>query len=910
MPKLAAAGHQVCWVLDCTVMACPSCAASSAWSLFSSVADYHVEVVLTDVEHANMVNTSAVGAAAFSNARMHNSNIQLATMRHFPVSNVVGTAPDDELLAAAARELWPWLASLFSSSAEPDVHGYFTSLVYRTFCCYRNSSYCVFRRSMRRYDADSDSWVVHFPRTPGFLDSPPGLGPIGIADGPPATVDPPAEGHAPPPGLHEPPPRDHHSDDSDPDGEHVGFVPFSGVGLRLGEVSVSPPTSLIAQVASLPAAAFPSERPTRPPPPSVSPPPPPAVAISPPRASSSQVGGSSSSTSSPPIPTAPADMQIYEREVCPGWFLHFDKGLVTAADDTAAIGVRFGPPLREGLFYANNTDNLRLGIQQRITNSHVPLTASQSQLDELSDVARHIAASIRNDRDFDIMVREVLFGQKEEYDGIKSKKWHAARFSSQLERLMMEYDPQFKLKTAVKVCRNEPGKAPRVLIADQDAGQVMSCFTIGVLETWLKWRHGKKGIKGKPISSRILDIAADTCRRNNNAAHTTVLLENDGSAWDTCCSHELREATENIVIDAVIDRLRDYVIPVNAFSNARRAVDKKRNYVMQGKPQVILADFIDSAIVDDTMNDALFETMRKGVKIRIAAIRRSGDRGTSTLNFLLNMICWSWVLFGVNAVAFLSHMGQACVDIFGARNHAHAWFEGDDSLLAILRKNAAAFSDAEMAVLTARWTLLGHRPKLFRRLEGDVVEFVGYKMIAGRDGVDVSTVCVDVPRMLNNIFYSASKDVIRAVTGRNPTEAAKLVAVSLIARAMHVADRFPSIAFWLLGRSEELAPHGAVVSREDVMKIDPSRFAGTTPKFSNPDSLRKQLEFPHCDIVEACRTRVLAGSHTIVSEVSLATRYGWVASPDEWSTFVSALPAVTCGASRSALADIAPRGMR
>jgi hypothetical protein len=49
---------------------------------------------------------------------------------------------------------------------------------------------------------------------------------------------------------------------------------------------------------------------------------------------------------------------------------------------------------------------------------------------------------------------------------------------------------------------------------------------------------------------------------------------------------------------------------------------------------------------------------------------------------------------------------------------------------------------------------------LFRRLEGDVVEFVGYKMIAGRDGVDVSTVCVDVPRMLNNVFYSASKDVI------------------------------------------------------------------------------------------------------------------------------------------------------
>jgi hypothetical protein len=102
------------------------------------------------------------------------------------------------------------------------------------------------------------------------------------------------------------------------------------------------------------------------------------------------------------------------------------------------------------LFYANNTDNLRLGIQQRITNSHVPLTASLPQLDELSDVARHIAANIRNDRDFEIMVREVLFGQKEEYDGIKSKKWHAARFSSQLERLMMEYDPQFKLKTAVK----------------------------------------------------------------------------------------------------------------------------------------------------------------------------------------------------------------------------------------------------------------------------------------------------------------------------------------------------------------------------------------------------------------------------------------------------------------------------
>ncbi|CAE8678160.1 unnamed protein product [Polarella glacialis] len=66
----------------------------------------------------------------------------------------------------------------------------------------------------------------------------------------------------------------------------------------------------------------------------------------------------------------------------------------------------------------------------------------------------------------------------------------------------------------------------------------------------------------------------------------------------------------------------------------------------------------------------------------------------------------------------------------------------------------------EMEVFTKRWTQLGHRPKLFQRRDGDVAEFVGWKMCSDHFGIIPGTIIPDVPRLLGNCFYSTAAEVV------------------------------------------------------------------------------------------------------------------------------------------------------
>eukprot|EP00969_Alexandrium_andersonii_P314043 13873773-Alexandrium_andersonii.AAC.1 len=55
-------------------------------------------------------------------------------------------------------------------------------------------------------------------------------------------------------------------------------------------------------------------------------------------------------------------------------------------------------------------------------------------------------------------------------EDIKSKKWVASRLGSALENLVQQSVHTFKLKANIKLEPMPEGKAPRMLIADNDDG--------------------------------------------------------------------------------------------------------------------------------------------------------------------------------------------------------------------------------------------------------------------------------------------------------------------------------------------------------------------------------------------------------------------------------------------------------
>ena len=107
------------------------------------------------------------------------------------------------------------------------------------------------------------------------------------------------------------------------------------------------------------------------------------------------------------------------------------------------------------------------------------------------------------------------------------------------------------MKAAVKLESMPEEIAPRLLIADEDQGQVMALMTIYCIETLVKKHLPEKGIKVLSKMDAIKRVMK-ACRVPRKVAKKLVtIFEGDGSAWDTTCNARIREIVENPVINHV-----------------------------------------------------------------------------------------------------------------------------------------------------------------------------------------------------------------------------------------------------------------------------------------------------------------------------------------------------------------------
>jgi hypothetical protein len=503
----------------------------------------------------------------------------------------------------------------------------------------------------------------------------------------------------------------------------------------------------------------------------------------------------------------------------PGLELKFD---INEKPDTPPLAVRFLPQIEERLFWLNSQANVEAAIKGRIKDPHVPMSMTDIELNQLKKVAQSLRDEIKADETLIDKIIQDKIGVK----GWASKKWSYTRANRALSTLFMEFAPRYTFDAAIKLEPSKRGKPPRLLVSDGDRGQVMAWVIVGTLEAWLFKRHRHRSIKGLPKVEAMQRVVKDLKHRTDPVMITpdstatlnltAAIVENDGSAWDACMSLALREIVENPIMDDVAKMVEKYLLSEAApdFVAARLDANKLKMLTISLRKDKGSSD----------ASKALGCDIPKGKcwRVVIDAIRRSGCRGTSVLNFLANLTCWCWVAGGENAAKLIKQNGQkvSCVD--GLVRFVKMAYEGDDSVLSFRCPSAPSqnMTDEYLASMSARWTKLGHRPKLFWRKPGGVAEFTGWHFAVTDTGLDGKLCAPDLVRNLTNIAYTTNKVAITAALEGNKDKFMRAVAPGIVAKCYPLARVYPQMARLLYREFGNYVDTNAELSLDDLHRLD------------------------------------------------------------------------------------------
>lgn len=437
--------------------------------------------------------------------------------------------------------------------------------------------------------------------------------------------------------------------------------------------------------------------------------------------------------------------------------------------------------------YAKEEANVRSAILNRIELQELPFTATD---DDKSLVGRMVSASVGNHprRALFSSRRIVDWWQKHVFDDLKSGKWSDDRMSRTIESLCARIDPKYRLSCDIKLEPMPEGKPPRMLIADGDEGQVLALLTICCIEDLIKKHLPKKTIKGlgkKPAMERVAaELRApraafsktkkDQQRYNGNVWEQATIFEGDGKAWDTTCSSKLRECVENPVIHKVGAALKCVMVQPPSWVDAHYDVSKLEKLSMVFLKRNEFRIFV------------------------ISAIRRSGHRGTSCLNWWVNFVCWHCAMFEQPEL-FLDPDVRYGRDHSGVDRWIATAFEGDDSILSTTPPITK--SDVIYTSLLQRWERFGFNMKIFIR--EDRALFTGYYLALDRFG-PTGVMMPEVDRCFGRAGVSCSPAMIEFYKAGDRKGCMSVSRSAALSRAYEFAGLSPTISTKYLRYYESL----------------------------------------------------------------------------------------------------------
>lgn len=363
----------------------------------------------------------------------------------------------------------------------------------------------------------------------------------------------------------------------------------------------------------------------------------------------------------------------------------------------------------------------------------------------------------------------------------KSSKWSEKRLITSLDNLYKQAFPEFQCKASVKYEPMPEGKAPRLLIADGDDGQLMALIVVKCFEELLFNHMESKSIKHLAKRDAIARVVKHLGSKGK-------LIEGDGSAWDTTCNEQIRGQTENVVLGHIMAVVVQYGVVPEQWHKAHDKLNNQSKY------------------------NLLFNKGREFMRIKIPSIRRSGHRGTSCLNWWMNFTLWACSIFK-EPWRFLDPEVRRGEDLTGTKRWWYGAFEGDDSLCAL--EPPMCSGDSLSTKFEAFWERQGFNMKIV--YVDKLATFCGYN-IACDDGISQGVFCPELPRALKNAGVSCASSAVKAAKDGDVKALKDIAAASSMARAYDFAGILPSVSEKFARYAESVKQSRDIKDREMGMR--------------------------------------------------------------------------------------------
>ena len=462
-------------------------------------------------------------------------------------------------------------------------------------------------------------------------------------------------------------------------------------------------------------------------------------------------------------------------------------------------GTMISASTSDRLLHADTAGNVKRAKHERMDSVKRPVTFTK---EDKQAIGFHVAKLIHHV--FNRKAVENALSECGILEVMKSPKWTEQRLENAVTNANIMVTEKFPISVSIKNEGMKPSKAPRMIIADGDVGQVCALALTTIFEYILFHRFKAQSIK-HASKQEAMDRVLKELASFGTKPHSYV--ENDGSAWDTTCSHKILTMIERPIFKCVWEHM-----------------------LALGWPDSITEDIHSKVNYSESFR-ALKKAKHGGESFMFVfdCMQRSGRRPTSSSNFLINLVM-DWAAYNPSGVGTLhSKGGKTFTDRWGHKGRKLVLAkEGDDTADCI----CPPLTEDEAADVRDFWIRGGFNMKMFIRSK--VLEFAGWK-VPIIDGVLQPDMAV--PDFLRNIEAAAITTSSEAKQDYERVAASKFMSYSL---ALY---KLPTVSQMFRRWADDLKPNVEMME-EDVRRLGVKEIAEQPqecPDFEREETILRSL---------------------------------------------------------------------
>jgi hypothetical protein len=217
-----------------------------------------------------------------------------------------------------------------------------------------------------------------------------------------------------------------------------------------------------------------------------------------------------------------------------------DYGTNGETNHVPVVGLMVGPCQVKPNVYSKTAHNVKAAVEERIDKKKVDFSLNDA---DKQRIGRLVRKSMSDHKACGVFGKERIRQwaiDNLDLESLKSGKWSTQRFKASLENLYSTDEPRYSFKAGIKYECMPEGKAPRLLIADGDDGQLMALAVVKCFEDLLFHHFESKSIKHLAKREAVDRVLKELTKKGAGT------VEGDGSAWDTTCNVAIRGLVETL----------------------------------------------------------------------------------------------------------------------------------------------------------------------------------------------------------------------------------------------------------------------------------------------------------------------------------------------------------------------------